>query len=100
VRDYLPPLFQLGAGIGFFLFLIVNLMTRAALRDLPSKLFGGAMVLIPVGFVLVSQGVDESSLGAAAPMLISAGSVFLLASVLVGIGLIKAARNVTAAGTP
>ena len=97
MRDYLPPLFQLGAGVGFLLFLVVNLMTRAALRDLPSKLFGGAMVLIAFGFVLVSQGVDESSLGAAAPMLISAGGVFLLASILIGVGLITAARKTASA---
>ena len=94
MRDLLPPLFQLGAGIGFFLFLVVNLRTRAKLQDLPSKLFGGAMALIAFGLALASIGVGESSLGAAAPTLAAGGAAFFLSLVLIAAGLLGAARRI------
>jgi len=94
VRDLLPPLFQLSAGIGFLLFLVVNLKTRSALQDLPSRFFGGALALIPFGFALVSIGVAKSSLGAAAPMLVAAGAAFLLSHLLIAAGLLGTARRV------
>jgi hypothetical protein len=98
VRDLLPPLFQIGAGVGFLLFLVTNLMTRSVLRDLQSKLFGGAMALIPFGFALISIGLAESSLGAAAPMLVAAGGAFLLSLLLIAAGLLGTARKVRTAG--
>ncbi|MGE0845178.1 MAG: hypothetical protein AB7L41_02855 [Flavobacteriaceae bacterium] len=93
MRDLMPPLFQLLTGLGFIVFLVVNLKTRKHLTDTPSKLFGFAMVLVAAGLFCMSAGTGAHSLGNAGPMLITAGAAFFLSSLFVGAGLVLLARR-------
>jgi hypothetical protein len=93
MRDMLPPLFQIGTGLSFALLLVIGLLARKAIGDLAGRLTAFGVLAVALGFFLLSEATDSTSLGAGADMFIAAGAAFFLAAVLVTAGLFIRARS-------
>jgi len=95
MRDMLPAIFQLATGLGFIVFLVTALMAPGARTQTWGRLFLFGLLLVPLGFLLMSRGVAGSSLGSAAPMLVAGGVALLAAAILVAAGVVVVARSAT-----
>lgn len=94
--DFLPPLFRLGTGLGFFVFLLLGLTARRAFATLAGKLTGFGLILIPLAMLLLAQA-TEGTMNRGATLFAAAGGVLLLSAILVASGLFIGARNASAA---
>ena len=93
LRDMLPAIFQLATGLGFLIFLGTAILASAAKTTTWGRLLLVALLLVPLGFLFMSQGVGQSTLGRAAPMLVAGGVAFLIAAVLTAAGVLVLARR-------
>lgn len=93
MRDLLPPLFQIATGLSFALVLVIGLAARKAIQNLPGRLTAFGVVAVALGFFLLSQATDATSIGAGGQLFIAAGAAFFLAAVLVTAGLFIRARS-------
>lgn len=93
MRDMLPAIFQLATGLGFIVFLVTALMAPGARTQTWGRLFLFGLLLVPLGFLLMSYAVGSTSLGAAGPLLVGGGAILLGAAVLVAAGVLVVARS-------
>jgi hypothetical protein len=93
MRDLLPPIFQIATGLTFLCCLVVFLGARRAIRRPSGRAQGFGLLLGALGFLFLSWGTAEPTLGEAAAMILAGGAAFLAALLLVAIGLAMAARQ-------
>lgn len=95
---YLAPLCYIATGLGFALFLAVNLMSSKVVRAWPGRWFGMAMLVAPVGFLLLAKALDGPSGTQASQFVAGAVAVFFISSILIGVGLVATARRLRSEG--
>lgn len=93
MRDLLPHLFQVATGVGLVIFLVTALKAGEAKKTVWGRLFLFALLLMALGFLIISTGAGQSSLGRAAPMLIFGGVAWLGAAVLTAAGVFVLSRD-------
>lgn len=89
---YLAPLFNIATGLTFLLLLAVGTVGRKAIAGVNGKITAFSLLALAAGFLCLSRGTAESTLNAAAPMLIAGGSCFFVAGLLVAAALLLRAR--------
>ena len=90
---FLPPTFQILTGLTFLAILVVRFMAAGALKPLWGKLVAFSVIFVALGHFVMSLATAKSSLSAAAEFLTYAGISYLVAAILVVVGLIVAARS-------
>lgn len=96
---FLPPTFQILTGLTFAALLLIRFMATPMLRPLWGKLFAFAVLVMALGFFLMSVGTAKTSFSGAAESLTLAGASFFLAVVLVAVAFIIGSRSL-AKGIP
>ena len=90
---YVAPLCYVAMGVGFLMFLAVNLLSSRVVRAWPGRWFGMGMLVAPVGFLMMAKAVEGQTVEETSRFLVAALAVFFIYAGLVGVGLIATARN-------
>ena len=97
---FLPPTFQIITGLSFALLLVVRFFAAKSLKPLWGKLIAFSVLFVALGSFLISQATAEDTLSGAAEFLTYGGISYLVAAILVTVGLFIAARRADGTGTP
>lgn len=93
MSSLLTPIMYIATGLGFALFLVVNLMAGRYVRSWPGRWFGIGMLVAPVGFLLIARSGLAGTSNEAAQLLLGAGAAFFVSIIAVGVGIVATARR-------
>ncbi|OLF77999.1 hypothetical protein AWH62_04865 [Maricaulis sp. W15] len=86
MKEYLEPVFQLLTGLGWLVFLLVMMRARTRLRSAGGVLLKLAMMVMPLGFLIIARGGAENTLNKASTLWLAGGGTMAVSLLLLATG--------------